>query len=674
MSNVPLLCNICPRNPEFSDVSHLLTHVASKGHLSQYNKAKLRAHQDVSFLEKLEVYDHWYQRHQIERLLSERMIAKDSKDYGRRPRTTKVSSRSAGSTKGTRRRKSQIKVVEHPEPERSPVKIEGLVDPQLSLLDRVSARPGDRLSPFVGHLLSEDGCTQTQLSPNLMTRTHHIDPLAFQSQSQHPYDHKAPIPYMSRWQGASSPLRAIPEGSGADTNFNPPNDDTDGESDYFQTFLRSPTRTAYPDPSEVPCLRSAISINSSSPTRKERDSNHDGHDMDFKDEMSGITQPISQSPILRGIKWPGMSIFDSASLEAQRLRNQRKTDTVIEQMEQNSAMVEQLERIYWPDGSLKAQRLITGEVESSPPRELTPPPKLTKRRRSKVVKSVLTDLSTNVSRSNRRPRNRKVPGRIPSMRVSDLQGISQQALTSLDAPKPIHARSAHTGRNPLDDADDEWLLTAGLTSSARRRPFEVFNDEGSNEPTRSALMPHTYQKSSTSMARDRHSALRSESFAPSSQRRPNNSMNSRASPRLAMPLPPRESFNRSRSSFVNENNENIEPFEDEGGFEHDQASFASRERVTQRYFSITGNQQPQFFSSMPPGMDFGGFNEFNYHGSTLNPLNPYLRQQRSTYSPANAPSFPKHGLPFEISCGGEQLQQPDLGGQNGSVGARRLRQ
>ncbi|EGR50479.1 uncharacterized protein TRIREDRAFT_58774 [Trichoderma reesei QM6a] len=45
---IPLLCTVCPESPRFSDVSHLLTHIASKGHLHHETQTKLKAHQDVA--------------------------------------------------------------------------------------------------------------------------------------------------------------------------------------------------------------------------------------------------------------------------------------------------------------------------------------------------------------------------------------------------------------------------------------------------------------------------------------------------------------------------------------------------------------------------------------------------------------------------------------------------
>ena len=78
-SSLPLHCSICPKKPNFSDVSHLLTHVASKGHLSHYYKVKVRASSDLVARSTIDAYDAWYDQWNVEQLMSERMQQKDSK-------------------------------------------------------------------------------------------------------------------------------------------------------------------------------------------------------------------------------------------------------------------------------------------------------------------------------------------------------------------------------------------------------------------------------------------------------------------------------------------------------------------------------------------------------------------------------------------------------------------
>lgn len=110
MASIPLLCSVCPKEPEFSDISHLLTHVASKGHLHQYHKAQIRGRQDATIRGTLATYDRWYERHKIEKLLSERMIAKETKDTSSRKLSSNARPAPAASVKGTKPRKRRATI------------------------------------------------------------------------------------------------------------------------------------------------------------------------------------------------------------------------------------------------------------------------------------------------------------------------------------------------------------------------------------------------------------------------------------------------------------------------------------------------------------------------------------------------------------------------------------
>ncbi|KAG5934188.1 hypothetical protein E4U53_000749 [Claviceps sorghi] len=84
---IPLLCTVCPEAPRFSDVSHLLTHIASKGHLHHETQTKLKAHQDIAASVILQQYERWYKDNGIETLLVDRMRAKQKKEAVRSNRT-----------------------------------------------------------------------------------------------------------------------------------------------------------------------------------------------------------------------------------------------------------------------------------------------------------------------------------------------------------------------------------------------------------------------------------------------------------------------------------------------------------------------------------------------------------------------------------------------------------
>ncbi|KAL6895607.1 hypothetical protein HDV57DRAFT_18579 [Trichoderma longibrachiatum] len=102
---IPLLCTVCPESPRFSDVSHLLTHIASKGHLHHETQTKLKAHQDVSASVSLQQYEQWYKDNGIERLLVERMKAKQLKEAARNKRARGVAALAASKQQPKRKMK-----------------------------------------------------------------------------------------------------------------------------------------------------------------------------------------------------------------------------------------------------------------------------------------------------------------------------------------------------------------------------------------------------------------------------------------------------------------------------------------------------------------------------------------------------------------------------------------
>lgn len=85
-NGIPLHCNICPKKPNFSDVSHLLTHIASKGHLSNYYKVKVRSGTEDASRKLIDTYDRWYADWNVEELMSDRMSQKDKRRA--RPRSS----------------------------------------------------------------------------------------------------------------------------------------------------------------------------------------------------------------------------------------------------------------------------------------------------------------------------------------------------------------------------------------------------------------------------------------------------------------------------------------------------------------------------------------------------------------------------------------------------------
>lgn len=73
---------------------------------------------------------------------------------------------------------------------------------------------------------------------------------------------------------------------------------------------------------------------------------------------------------LKGVRYPGMRMFDSADETQRRMRNQRKDVSVLKQMEQTSSSIEPNEVVWTEDGELQRVRDIyaTPSIDGSPVR------------------------------------------------------------------------------------------------------------------------------------------------------------------------------------------------------------------------------------------------------------------------------------------------------------------
>lgn len=108
-----LKCTICPKRQTFSDVSHLLTHVGSKGHLSHLHKLQVKSHQELAAAHSLAIYNQWFQEHGVAALLSERMQQKDQRRAEKKSANEARLSAVYGTSR-SRRRKSTTAIQQPP--------------------------------------------------------------------------------------------------------------------------------------------------------------------------------------------------------------------------------------------------------------------------------------------------------------------------------------------------------------------------------------------------------------------------------------------------------------------------------------------------------------------------------------------------------------------------------
>ncbi|KAF1971460.1 hypothetical protein BU23DRAFT_182734 [Bimuria novae-zelandiae CBS 107.79] len=363
-TNIPLHCSICPKRPNFSDVSHLLTHIASKGHLSNYYKVKVRSGNDEAARRVVESYDRWYAEWNVEDLMSERMTLKDK----RRSRARPVARQPAPKIEAPM-----------PRPTRPRAAAGMLLDPRLSeqRLIKLESAITPTPTPQPGPVLRQ--------RPPRMFGTH-----------------------MQYWPGTDT--RAS---SRSYTN------DYETSSEYSPSERRA-SRYHRNAAEEDSC---AIE--------------DDSTEASMVDPMA-----VSENTKLKGVYWPGMDIFDSATPEMRRKRNQKKDSSVVEQLEINSQEVEPTELIFTPTGSFKRQRRISSSVCDDDEDEMI-----------------------------------KVESPTPSLRRTALADMDVNA--SRRQSRVTRARPSYVAGGSYEDEQVRSDFGAGYgdRASKRKRRFEVFQDD-----------------------------------------------------------------------------------------------------------------------------------------------------------------------------------------------------
>ncbi|KAL8663622.1 MAG: hypothetical protein Q9202_003692 [Teloschistes flavicans] len=633
MESVPLHCNICPKRPDFSDISHLLTHIGSKGHLSHYFKAQVRGRQDAAVRQQLDIYDRWYTEHQIEKLLSQRMVLKDSKRANGTTRAVNKEQRALTKPRKSLKATKKKAIPTAPQALPATTNSENVIDPQLS--QSVATTTQHLASPLPSTSLSSPGFDLTTLRqdsrPPMRTfRT----PGSFGT---------SPSEFTQQLIAACT--------ANAGTSRREAGSDTENESRHVSRPV-SP-RPVYPEPPTTEGLGSSTKPeyhpSATLPRRRGRPKRRPswtGEDSPAEETF------LPQTPELKGVYYPGMSLFDSASLDAQRKRNQRKNDGLVEQIERESLDVECNEYIYWPDGSLKMCRFITGDVQSSPFPEDTPPPPPPKRGRIKKSKAAN-------ARGGRRKSKMNTAGPGPHDMLAD----SSKCTTFI----PEHLKYPN-GRSDTPDSwflgqplshahtpeeEEEWLLNMGEPSFKRRRPaagaFDTTVDPVSrfDDPFKAHLEPFTPalgpQADHGKIGRSSHGPVVDGHVTQDSYF---GSTTHAILPNVLKPKPPGQfgpamnAGNRAYSvaSHDKENIPPIEPFLEE---KSDNMALG-RTRSIQRYYTSTGNQVARVSNKLPAEMAFAGMPTPPVYRISLNPLNPnaHLRQSLP-YSP--------HYSPFQIA-------------------------
>lgn len=166
---------------------------------------------------------------------------------------------------------------------------------------------------------------------------------------------------------------------------------------------------------------------------------------------------------LKGVYWEGMGIFDSATPDMRRRRNQKKAYSVIKSLMATSETVEATEMVFDDEGELHREREITGNPneddgmsplkgEESPDVESPPPPKK--------------------KTSTRRPRQALASKNVNTGRV----------LRRRDSHHPGFVKGSSRGPY-YDGPDGEEELTYGLPRAKKRSGLSIHRDNSGPDIT-----------------------------------------------------------------------------------------------------------------------------------------------------------------------------------------------
>ncbi|KGO56647.1 Terpenoid cyclases/protein prenyltransferase alpha-alpha toroid [Penicillium expansum] len=418
MDDTILVCSICPGQPRFSDVSHLLTHAASKAHLASHFKLKLRT-DDPNSIELLKQYDDWFDANGFAKQLAARMA---SKEIRKKRKSDEVSA--SQTIKRTRNRASDV-------------------EPEGSSTCKITTTP-------------VSDCLDPRLADSHNDKQHHADTTLTPTTPKR-------LPNSNAESRTGPILRSMRSLNGTKSSVLHPVD-ASGPSDEARSLALPVTpiqRRHKPDPLERTWASGRDTpdpfIDSGNQTQASS-----GDPETDKTRAEEIAR-------LKGVLWPGMNIFDSATVQMRRRRNQKKDGAVLRMMELTSSLVEPTEQVFSPHGTLLKERVITGNVEEySPLKGETPIPRrgLT---RTRTVR--LTKADPNVPRALDRKRQ-KID--------KDRKNIEEETAKE-EQKSPRRARRAADRTHSYVGDDEEFGFTVNTFGKRPRGGFDVFVDEEKEE-------------------------------------------------------------------------------------------------------------------------------------------------------------------------------------------------
>ncbi|KAJ5825992.1 hypothetical protein N7474_003130 [Penicillium riverlandense] len=407
MEIAALQCIICPTQPNFSDKSHLLTHAASKAHLSHYFKLQVRSQNEPEAVKTLNRYDEWFKDNSLAKLLSDRMTFKEA-----RKRKSLGKETPSGEARSTKKQFPRATKLVATPPKTAP--LPDFLDPRL--VAPCKEEPGTEQSIFV-----------PSIDASVPDATPKTDPARYPTRSK-----------------ASKPNPLIQD---------------DGSESADKITPAVPVTPKRPRSKKM-AKRLLLT----------KEDSHDSF-VDHPEPVGDIDsdkERADEMTRLKGILWPGMDLFDSATKQMRRMRNQKKGEDVLKLMEMKSLCVEPTELVFSPKGTLQKEREITGNLEDYSPLKGESPNPMTKPRFARSKRRVLRQTDLNVKLRDRKG------ARKAALRDSS-SDPEESAEESAESPSLIRR---HKGLDSPFGYDGELGLTMRAFENRPHKGFTIFNDVG----------------------------------------------------------------------------------------------------------------------------------------------------------------------------------------------------
>lgn len=171
-----------------------------------------------------------------------------------------------------------------------------------------------------------------------------------------------------------------------------------------------------------------------------------------------------------------MDLFDAASLEAKRKRNQKKDGSVLKQMEMTSELIEPYEVIYSSGGTKIKERFIDGNVDSSSPlRGETPVPKPQVSKKRQPLAPVNGNTSR-IARSRAKAKSSKARTMAEIRSTAKPSKLSQTAAPSSSVEDLLESTPRYSPA--ADETFDFGMATNKISDRNPISSFTVYRDEG----------------------------------------------------------------------------------------------------------------------------------------------------------------------------------------------------